>query len=449
MQAWETFLSYLQQELGADTINKWLRPLKIVHFDACNLYLESQDSFQAAWFEEHIRPKLKKQLLNNNHHEIRVHLTISEEEHSQEPSEHENKKDKPSPPPFLPDPLDPTATLEHFVPGAANAVLSKLINELTGFQQETPIALGMFNPLYIHGSPATGKTHLLMAIASCFQKLGKQVIYIRAETFTEHVVRAIRSGAMLEFRKTYRHADLLLLDDIHILARRGATQEELFHTFNTLHTAGKQIIISANCPPQMLQAIEPRLTSRFEWGLAMHLEKLTPLELRTVLEIRSEALDFSISEETQHFLIKQFGSNPRSLLRALDALILRAHMRHTHSSWLLRPSDVQEMLRDLLEEEKTGTLEPTKIIRTVADFYGIKIEDLLGKSQVQEYVQPRQVAMHLCRLELKTPYLRIGEIFHRDHSTVMSSIKQILKKLENQDRELSAALSVIQQKLGI
>ncbi len=453
MRAWQAFLETLRRDLGEEVIEKWLLPLQVVHFDACNLYLEAQDSFQLSWFEEHIRPRLKRHFRNNNNHPIKVHLTLSE--HSS--LEFEDALALKAKPPdtvkslklgFQSDALLPEANLANFIPGSANEMLFKFISSLTGMVEDPAIGPGTFNPIYIYGDAVTGKTHILMGIGHAFKEQGLRVIYCRAETFTEHVVLAIRSGVMQEFRKAYRHADVLIIDDIQILARRGATQEELFHTFNALHTAGKQIIISANCPPQLLQAIEPRLISRFEWGITLLLEKLNTSEMGRLLQKKLEESDLHVNEEVIRYLIKTFGGNPRSIIRAVEALLLRTHMRNIRSTWLLDVDTIADMLKDLGEEEKKESLDPQAIINAVAQFYGLPPGEILGKSQAQNCVLPRQVAMHLCRLELKLPYLRLGELFHRNHSTVMSSIKLIQKKLESQDRELASTLSVIRQKFN-
>ncbi len=447
MQAWQAFLERLKIDLGDEVIEKWLSPLHIVHFDACNLYLEAQDSFQISWFEEHIRPRSKRQFRNNNNHPIKIHLTL-ESQNTGEDLLHSPKLEvaKNSLLDFASDPLLPEAILSSFFPGEANIIPFKFILAVAGMIEEPTISPGSFNPIFIYGDDAVGKTHILMGIANAFVKKGLRAIYCRAETFTEHVVGAIRSGVMQEFRKTYRHADILLIDDIQILARRGATQEELFHTFNTLHTAGKQIVISANCPPQLLQAIEPRLISRFEWGITLHLQKIDRNDMHKLLEKKLTDTDFPLNEDVTRFLLKLFGENPRSLLRAVEALMLRTHMRHMKSSWLLDEEKAKELLHDLIENEKKVALNPQIIIHAVSEFYGIPSSEILGKSQMQNCVLPRQVAMHLCRLELKIPYLRLGELFHRDHSTVMSSVKQIQKKLDTQDHELASSLTIIRQK---
>ena len=165
-------------------------------------------------------------------------------------------------------------------PGENNTIVYRLFCELTGYNpiaekyEQPVVALGAFNPIYLWGGSGSGKTHLLMALTHAFKQRGLNALYARAETFTEHVVAAIRSSEMQSFRKAYRHVDVLLIDDVHVFARKDATQEEFFHTFNTLHTSGRQIILTSKCAPSLLQEIEPRLISRFEWGINVHFEKL-------------------------------------------------------------------------------------------------------------------------------------------------------------------------------
>ncbi len=456
MQAWDDFVKKQEGLLGREVAEKWLRPLKVVHFDSGNLYLEATDSFHILWFEEHIRPLLKSQLLNNNFRSIKVHLSAGE---PQTPASKSSKRDKAkSAPPihFFHDKLDQAMTLENFIPGKANEVVFRLFCELTGYNPKTQkledptMPLGTFNPIYLWGGSGSGKTHLLMALTQAFKKRGLNALYARAETFTEHVVSAIRGFEMQSFRKAYRHVDILLIDDVHVLSRKAATQEEFFHTFNTLHTSGRQIILSSKCAPALLEEIEPRLVSRFEWGINVHFEKLKQEELKQVLLKRCEGFNFPLSDEVSDFLIQTFPSS-KSLHRALEALVLRCHLnedaRYKRNSLLINVQGAKNILSDLSAEEQKIALTPEKIVAAVASQYGIRSEDLLGKSQLQECSTPRQVAMHLCRSELKLPFQHIGRIFSRDHSTVMTSIKQIEKKIEVSDQELLFSLSEIHSKI--
>jgi chromosomal replication initiator protein len=276
------------------------------------------------------------------------------------------------------------------------------------------------------------------------------VIYARAETFTDHVVMAIRAGEMSTFRQAYRNVDALIIDDAHIFSRKGATQEELFHTFNTLHLSKKLIILSANCPPSELQHIEPRLVSRFEWGIALALEPTSKEDILRILNHKAKLFNFNLRPAIAQFLVDTFNGTD-SVIRALEALILRMHLnkKSPHFSvTTLNESTVRHLLKDLILEEEYNALTPAKIIKTVAEQYGITTEDILSKSQSRECTVPRQVSMHLCRHELNIPFIKIGDIFGRDHSTVMSSIKRVQKALDSDDANLCPSYRAIRNTLN-
>lgn len=456
MDAWENFLKRQEKDLGQDTVRTWLRSLKLVRFDAGNIYLQANDSFQIAWFEEHMRKKAAEQLFNNNGRSIKVHLFLSEEARSKKESKKENQS-FPPPPALVSDPLDSKATLDRFVFGSASELLFQFVCELTGFKtnaESFPYKASptTFNPLYIYGDKGVGKSHLLMAIAHCFVKKGATVLFIHAQSFADHVVQAIRNADMQQFRQAYRHVDLLLIDDVHVLAKKMATQEEFFHTFNALQADGKQIILSANTAPHHLQDIEPRLMSRFEWGITFHLKKLSLEEMKQVIIWRSQDLDLALSEEQIQFLLETFASNPKSLHVALNALNLRSHLdeKSLHkqdTSFSSERSPLEETLSDLIQEQKQKVLSSEKITQSVAIFYQIPIKELLGKSQRHEYSLPRKMAMYLCREKLQLPYMKIGSIFKRDHSTVMTSIRYIQKQLLLKANEISHSFTEIVKQL--
>jgi chromosomal replication initiator protein len=449
MKAWQQFIVEQEAELGLETVHKWLKPLKILHFDACNLYLEAKDSFQALWFEEHIRPKIQK-LVNNNNKRIKVHLSILSVE-TPKPLKVKGKKvqeEVVEAPKFTLnfDPLDEGCRLDNFVLNDNNILIHKLLCKILNNTSE----LASFNPVYIHGPSGTGKTHLLMAVAQSLRSLGLNVIYTRAETFTEHVVTAIRAGEMSIFRQAYRKSDVLIIDDVHVFSRKHATQEELFHTFNALHLSGKQIILSANCSPADLQMIEPRLISRFEWGIVLPLEPLNNESIRQVLEHKMADMNFAMHPKVQEFLVETFSSSVKSLTRALHALILRSHLSVTSkeiSGTHLTLPHIKQLLKDLIHDEEHSALTPQKIVQCVAEYFGIRLEDILGKTQTRDYVMARQIAMFLCRHRLKMSYLKIGEFFAKDHSTVMSSVKVIQNGIDNDDRDISNPYEAIIKKL--
>ncbi|MBU6383343.1 MAG: ATP-binding protein [Verrucomicrobia bacterium] len=402
MKEWNEFLAELEQELGSERVQKWIP--KLTRFDAANIYLETEDSFQASWFEEHVRPKLKG-FANANHRPIKVHLNNTDKK---------NKEKKEAPPlSFDPDRLDPEMTFDHFIPSEKNQIVYQLLQD--------PVS---FNPIFLFGAKGVGKTHLLQAAAHHLQKMGKRVFFIRAETFTDHVVQAIRLGQMQSFRKAYRDMDALIIDDIHIFSKKSATQEEFFHTFNTLHTQGKPILISAPVPPAQLPEMEPRLISRFEWGLSL---EVGATQQTTLLRKKAQMWNIALSEELISFLAQKF---PHEATAALQVLLLRS------KTDVLNIPLAEHHLKDWLARHSENALTFEKIVKKVAAHYGITTEDILGKSQMRSMALPRQIAMYYCREKLRLPLQKIGTLFHRDHSTVMSSLKQVQKALDEKSLSL-------------
>lgn len=453
MQAWESFVEAQTAELGSETVQKWLKTLKVLRFDACNLYLEAADAFQALWFEEHIRQKAHSRLLNNNKKRIKVHLSIVNQPTKEKKTAAKGKPVQEPPRPIftLPlDELDPHCTFQHYVVTDANQLTHKVFAQLadsgSDIQKKT---LPIYNPIYVHGNTGSGKTHLLMAVAHALRQQGINAMYARAQSFTDHVVAAIRAGEMSLFRQTYRSSEVLILDDVHVFSRKSATQEEFFHTFNTLHIAGKQIILAANCAPGELQYIEPRLVSRFEWGIVLSLEPASRDEAAKIVEAKCEAMQFPIQAKVLEFLLDSFAT-AKSINKALEALILRLHMnQNIGKGGQLTAAMARHLLGDLLLEEEKAALTPERIVQNVAEFFGIKPDDILGKAQTRDCVLPRQISMHLCRMQLKMPFVKIGDLFGKDHSTVMSSVKLIQKGIDADDQEIALSYRPILKKMSL
>lgn len=449
MKVWDEFLVLQEKELGKAAVQKWLRPLKILRFDACNLYLEAKDSFQVHWFEEHIRPLLLTRFLSKSNKRIKVHLSIAKEIRI-EKKEVKPKGEIPIPqrPRFelLFDVVGQYPSLKNFIVSEPSQLTYRLLLEVV--EGTTP--LGTFNPIFMHGPIGCGKTHLLMALATALKEKGINVLYVRAETFTDHVVNAIRSSEMQKFRLAYRGIDALLIDDVEVFSKKGATQEELFHTFNALHLEGKQIVLTSKCPPSELSEIEPRLISRFEWGIVLPLAALCKEELRQLLLQHTTERQFPLSDKVIEFLLDTFKSSPKALLKAFEALVLRTSLGAAEGKPYLLPLSleaVQHLLADLTKAEEESLLTPSKIIRTVGEYFGIRSQDILGKAQSRECTLPRQVAMYLCRKELRMPFTKMGDLFARDHSTVMTSVKQIEKNQDTQ--EVTSALHAIKKNLSL
>lgn len=429
MKVWTEFLNSQIPHFGKAHVEKWAQSLKVVHFDAANIYLEAQNSFQICWFEEHLRPLIKKHLRNNNNRPIKVHLNLKD---TATPSSLKRKQQwKTSCLSLASDPVSPHATFDMFFPGNTNRLHFELLRGA--------IQSANFNPLYIQGAHGSGKTHLLMACAHAYKD--KKVFYIQANTFTQHLVQAIQSGLMQKFRESYRQHDVLLIDDIQDISDRVATQEELFHTFNSLHIASKQIILSGIHHPKDMKGIEPRLTSRFEWGLILNFHCLEESERYEYIELKLQQKKFNLPISLKKFIAKSFSSI-HLILSALDRIEKKDPL-------FKMPSETYSYLNSLQEQEKQFATTPEKILKTVAETFSLLPKDLLGRQQAKEYSTPRQIAIYLCRFMLRMSFIKIGKLFQRDHSTIITSVKTVEKKLQSNDTYIQAAIEKITSQLRL
>ncbi len=438
IQLWQQFLLQNEKEFGKETVDKWLRTLVVKKSDLSSLHLEAPDSFQALWFEEHVRPRLHL-FVNQKSKPIKVLLTI------QGKPTNTKKRDvaKEGLPQFTLhfDELDPSHSFEEFYTSKENEVPVRIIQQIcTQLTDKKVQSMSQFsdtpkevqptqsiNPIYLYGPSGSGKSHLLSAMCQKLRRVGYEVIYVTSSQFCDHLVKALKAGQMQEFRKIYRKADVLLVDDIHNLARKSTTQEEFFHTFNALHAQNLTIVLASAQAPCFLQHIEPRLVSRFEWGIVLDLQLVTKKELQKIIETRASFFNFPVSFRIVEFLAETFPSSPKQALKALETLVLRAHMHSAINPTLLSLSACKTILSDLIKQEKDRSINPQMIIDSVSEHYGISIDDIAGKSQDRTCTLARKVSMYLCRHLLKIPYMKIGDIFSRDHSTVMSSIRQVEK----------------------
>lgn len=409
MKEWENFLQRQENIFGKTTIDQWLRTLTIQKFDACNLYLQAKDFFQINWFEEHIRNIAKNEFFNANGRLIKIHLQIA----TDTTALHEKEES------FFPfDKLDTSSTFDNFISSKENestlGILKKILVNISAQKS-------VVTPIYLYGPSGSGKTHLMMGFAKLCQGYNYRVCYVKAETFSAHVVSAIRLGKMREFRMLYRLVDILLIDNIHYISGKISTEEELFHTFNELHNHQKLIIFSSHIPPYLLQDMEDRLVSRLEWGLLLYINSLFSEDLHTLAKQTCKNLFLNINDAGIQFLCEQF-SNAYFLTLACNALALRLSNEVASPISL---NTIKQITKDLIHKQKRSSLDYEKILTEVSRFYEIPKKDIVGRSQQKESVIPRQVAMYLCRDILELTYSQIGRIFSRDHTTVMATIKRI------------------------
>ena len=300
-----------------------------------------------------------------------------------------------------------------------------------------------YNPLFLYGGVGLGKTHLLHAIGNACYERGLNVLYVSSEEFTNEIINAIRTHTTQAFREKYRSADVLLVDDIQFIAGKESTQEEFFHTFNTLHGQDKQIIVSSDRPPKSLVTLEERMRSRFEWGLAADIQ---PPDMETrlaILRAKAESTGRYIPDDILENVSRRVQSNIRELEGALNRIIAFSDL----SGQALTLQLVEMALADLLPQRQN--IEPGKIMEQVALEWQISVDDLLGRDRSQKIAEPRQVAMYLMRKETNASLPQIGEVLGgRDHTTVMYAIHKIANQIETKPDLRKRVISVKQRLYG-
>jgi chromosomal replication initiator protein len=293
-----------------------------------------------------------------------------------------------------------------------------------------------YNPLFLYGGVGLGKTHLLHALGWIPQLRGKHVVYVSSETFTNELINSIRTQTAEAFRRAYREVDVLLIDDIQFIAGKETTQEEFFHTFNSLHSANKQIVISSDRHPRAILTLEERLRSRFEGGLIADIQPPDFETRAAILRFKAESEPLPIPTEVIDFLARKVQSNIRELSGALTRVVAYAQLMHAPLSVDLATT----VLQDILQHQPLSTDE---VLAAVADYYRINLDDLKGRGRNKEIVIPRQMAMYLLREETGASLPQIGEALGgRDHTTVMYSVEKIGQEIEQDDQRRREMLSI-------
>jgi chromosomal replication initiator protein len=300
-----------------------------------------------------------------------------------------------------------------------------------------------YNPLFLYGGVGLGKTHLLHAIGNACTRRGLQVLYVSSEEFTNDLINAIRSHNTQAFREKYRRIDVLLIDDIQFIAGKESTQEEFFHTFNTLHGQNKQLVISSDRPPKAMSTLEERLRSRFEWGLTADIQHPDFETRLAFLRARADRTGYRMPGEFLELIARRIQSNIRELEGALTRVTAFADL----SGMPVTPQLVESVLADLLPR-RTEVL-PLEVVRKVADVFNIPMERMLGRDRSREVALPRQIAMYLLREEANISLPQIGEALGgRDHTTVMYGCDKITDLLEEDDRLRRQVIEIKEQLYG-
>jgi len=452
---WQAAQGELQLQMTRATYDTWLKGTFAVSYEDGLLIVGTENPYAKEWLENRLLGTIKRALAGIMGHTVEVRFIVRGHQTQpcppllsvQDPedpsgSEGEESASPSSSPSSLS--LNPRYTFETFIVGNSNRLAHAAAYAVAHKPAEA------YNPLFLYGGVGLGKTHLLHAIGHVPLRSDFTVLYVSSETFTNDLINSIRNQTTEEFRLKYRHIDLLLVDDIQFIAGKESTQEEFFHTFNTLHAANRQIVISSDRSPKAIPTLEERLRSRFEWGLIADIQP-PDLETRTaILRFKAEGLSpgpwpvtrqdrlastdagCSIPAEVIDFLAHKIQSNIRELEGALNRVVAYATMMATPLTVEISKAALQD-----ITPQRPPSLQ--EIAEAVAHFYGLSVEDLKSPRRTKAVVLPRQVAMYLAREETDASLLEIGRALGgRDHSTILYGYEKISSLAEGESlrREL-------------
>lgn len=335
--------------------------------------------------------------------------------------------------------LNPSYTFDSFIVGKGNELARAAAMAVADRPGQ------VYNPLFIYGGVGLGKTHLMQAVGHKILEKDpkKKVLYVTSEQFTNEFIQAIQKGNGEAFKRSYRTIDVLLVDDIQFLTGKEGTQEEFFHTFNALHQTKKQVIITSDRPPKSIPAIEHRLISRFEWGMVADIAQPDLETRRAILEAKCAEKSYKLSIDVLNYIATHVQSNVRELEGALNRIMANAQLKNE----VVNVETVKQLLASLTNQPRRGGLTPKQVVQTVAGFFDIRMEDLLGTSRKKELVVPRQISMYLIREEIKASFPAIGmELGGRDHTTAMHACLKIAQELENSEK-IRQDVALIRQRL--
>jgi len=418
-QAWQSVLGQLQMEMPRASFDTWVRDTTPLSYDDGVMTIAVRNAYARDWLENRLLSTAARLLAGMMNRVVEVRFVVANGQNADdadEPAEDGETTDRALPVVVKErnPTLNPRYTFENFVVGAN----SRLAHAAALAVSERPARA--YNPLFLYGGVGLGKTHLLHAIGNSCHSRGLNVLYVSSEEFTNDMINAIRTHTTQAFREKYRSADVLLIDDIQFIAGKEGTQEEFFHTFNTLHSQDKQIIVSSDRPPKSMVTLEERLRSRFEWGLIADIQMPDVETRQAILRYKAEKMGRNVPNEILDMIARRVQSNIRELEGALNRIIAFADLSGVPLSLQL----AEMALADLLPQ--VHNVPPLKLIALVANEWQTSVEALLSRDRSQRIAEPRQVAMYLLRQETNASLPQIGEALGgRDHTTVMYAIQKI------------------------
>ena len=427
---WRQAQEQLRSMLSADTFNLWFAPLRAHALEQDSIVLEVANDFCEVWLKDNYLTLLEEVLVRVSGHTTRVKfMVVAGNTLSHPAAEEVAPRPTKAPEPAVAEKLsgdlgfNPKNTFDSFVVGNNN-----------NFAHAAALAVAQqpgksYNPLFLYGGVGLGKTHLLHAIGQHVfaSKKGARVAYVSSERFTNEYIDAIQNNQIARFRKRYRQTDVLLIDDIQFLAGKERIQEEFFHTFNALHEAHKQIVLTCDRPASEIQNLEQRLCSRFEWGLVTDMQ---PPDIETRLAIlrkKAKSMNVDLPEEILNFLAQRIRAN----IRRLEGALIRVASFATLTGRKLSTEVVEGLLREVLHEEGRFAINIEVIQKRVAEHFDIRLADMTSKRRPENIAFPRQIAMFLSRQMTESSLNAIGEAFGgRDHGTVLHACRLVKDRME-------------------
>jgi len=437
---WEKVQLQLSKELSEQSYKTWLEPLRLLSLDEEKIVLRVPDNYFGKWLRDHYHDLIQSSLRDVLGAPRTILFHVAEEElpppatPAHTPQFQMGRpgqvaaKNSPSADALSESALHRGYTFDDFVIGPGN----RFAHAASVAVSEAPAK--NYNPLFIHGPTGLGKTHLMQAIAHEMKRRHPnfKILYISSEKFTNQLITAIQTRSTNQFRSRYRNLDLILIDDIHFLAEKEATQEEFFHTFNTLYDAHKQIVVSSDRPPREIPGLEERLVSRFGWGLVTDIQ---PPDFETrvaILKKKMEKETVVVPDDVSFFIASQFKSN----VRELEGALIRVVAYGTLTAKSIDLALAKQVLRDSVEEEEKK-INMDQIQRLVAEYFNMKVSDLRSKRRTKSIAEPRQIAMYLVRTLTTHSYPEIGEYFGgRDHTTVLHACQKVTRDVEKDVKKM-------------
>lgn len=453
---WHATLGELQLQMTKATFDTWVRPTHAIEYNNGAMTVGVHSAYAKEWLENRLQATIQRTVTGIVGEAVAIEYVVKDKNaprngnrshgsdaapallrETREPqSEKIVMDEQPVSKPPSTDlmgrarPLNPKYTFETFIVGNSNRLAHAAALAVAEHPGES------YNPLFIYGGTGLGKTHLLHALGQHPTVKGRRVLYVSSETFTNDLINAIRNQATNEFRRIYREIDVLLIDDIQFIAGKESTQEEFFHTFNHLHAANKQIVISSDRHPRAIPTLEERVRSRFEGGMITDIQP-PDLEMRiAILRTKADALGTAVPMEVIDFIAHKVQSNIRELEGAMTRVLGYAQLMKSTMTVEMANTVLQDILR-----HKPITID--QVLEAVASFYNVAIDDLTGRSRNKEVVLPRQVAMFLLREETDASLPQIGDVLGgRDHTTVMYAHDKISEQIETDDNRRREILTI-------